>query len=94
MTGEGGCVFNSLLRERVHGKIPPLAPPSQLVLATTEALTPAPPVQVVLAPSQLVLATTDELTLAPSLLKRIDLMQLPWVPTRPSMFHQRRLSML
>ena len=68
MTGEGGCVFNSLLRERIHGKIPQLVPPpSQLVLATTEALRLAPSLQVVLetilqvilAPLQVVQALTQ-----------------------------------
>ena len=50
--GEGGCVFNSLLRERIHGKIPQLVPPpSQLVLATTEALTLALSLQVILEPN-------------------------------------------
>ena len=61
MTGEGGCVFNSLLRERIHGKIPQLVPPpSQLVLATTEALRLAPSLQVVLETIlQVVLALTQ-----------------------------------
>ena len=67
MTGEGGCVFNSLLRERIHGKIPQLVPPSQLVLATTEALTLALSLQVVLEPMMQVILEPLQVVLAPSL---------------------------
>ena len=67
MTGEGVCVFNSLLRERIHGKIPQLVPPSsQLVLATTEALTLALSLQVVLEPMMQVILEPLQVVLAPS----------------------------
>ena len=65
MTGEGGCVFNSLLRERIHGKIPQRVPPSQLVLATTEALTLALSLQVVLEPMMQVILVPLQVILEP-----------------------------
>ena len=66
MTGEGGCVFNSLLRERIHGKIPQLVPPpSQLVLTTTEALTLALSLQVVLEPMMQVILVPLQVILEP-----------------------------